>query len=259
MQLFELFTPQQWLLGLITAVVVGFSKTGLPGVGVLVVPLMAQAFGARLSIGTTVVILIMGDVFAVLWYRQHAQLDKIWKLAPWVVMGMVTGGAALYCIGEKQGRDLMSPIIGGLVLIMIALSLLRKKLGPRFAPHSPTGIKLTGGVAGFSTTVANAGGPVMAMFLQSAGLLKDQMMGTNAWYFFIFNVAKVPLYVVLTLLDPHDPVWTGHTLLFTALAFPFVVLGAYLGRWALPKIDQKAFDLLVIALAGVAAVKLLFA
>ena len=61
----------------------------------------------------------MGDVFAVLWYRQHAQLDKIWKLAPWVVLGMVAGGSALYFIGEKQGRDLMSPIIGGLVLVMI--------------------------------------------------------------------------------------------------------------------------------------------
>jgi uncharacterized membrane protein YfcA len=259
LHLFELFTPQQWILGLITAAAVGFSKTGLPGAGVLVVPLMAQAFGARLSIGTTVVILIMGDVFAVLWYRQHAQLDKIWKLAPWVVFGMVSGGLALWLIGEKQGRGIMSPIIGWLVLAMIVVTVLRKRLGPKFAPHSPMGIRLTGGIAGFSTTVANAAGPVMAIYLQSVGLLKDQLMGTNAWYFFIFNVAKIPLYIGLTLIGPNAPVWTVHTLEFTLIAFPLVVLGAYLGKWALPRIDQRTFDILVLVVAAVAAVKLIVA
>lgn len=242
-----------------TALFVGFSKTGIPGAGVLVVPLMAYAFGPRLSIGTTVVILIMGDVFAVYWYRQHAKLEHIWKLVPWVLVGMLLGGFALYALGEKHGKDIMSPIIGGMVLLMIGLSLLRKRLGDRLTPHSRIGVKLTGAAAGFSTTVANAGGPVMAIYLQGTGLLKHQMIGTNGWYFFIFNVAKVPLYVALTLLTPNDPVWNKQTLAFTVVAFPLVVLGAFLGRWYLPKINQKAFDALVMVLAAVAAIRLLIA
>lgn len=245
------------MLGLTTALFVGFSKTGIPGAGVLVVPLMAQAFGARLSIGTTVVLLIMGDVFAVYWYRRHAKLEHIWKLVPWVVLGMVLGGLALYGLGERQGKDLMNPIVGGMVLVMIGLSLLRKRLGDRLTPHSPTGVRLTGAAAGFSTTVANAGGPVMAIYLQGTGLLKEQMIGTNGWYFFIFNVAKLPLYVGLTLLVPGDPIWSGHTLLFTAIAFPAVILGAFLGKWCLPKIDQRAFDALILILATVASVRLI--
>lgn len=257
MSILQQFTPEQWLLGLTTALFVGFSKTGIPGAGVLVVPLMAQAFGARLSIGTTVILLIMGDVFAVYWYRRHAKLEHIWKLVPWVVVGMFLGGLALYFLGEKQGKDIMNPIIGGMVLLMIALSLLRKRLGDRLTPHSPTGVKLTGAAAGFSTTVANAGGPVMAIYLQGTGLLKEQMIGTNGWYFFIFNVAKVPLYVALTLLTPNDPVGNAHTLTFTAIAFPLVVCGAFLGRWCLPRINQKLFDALVLILATVASIRLI--
>ena len=170
------FTNEQWFLGLLTALFVGFSKTGIPGAGVLVVPLMAQAFGARLSVGTTLVILLMGDVFAVYWFRRHAQLDRIWKLAPWVVVGMILGGVALWQLGERHGKDMMSPIIGCLVLLMIGLNLLRKWLGDKLTPHSSIGVKLTGAAAGFSTTVANAGGPVMAIYLQGMGLLKEQMI-----------------------------------------------------------------------------------
>jgi uncharacterized protein len=255
---FDQFTPLQWTLGLLTALFVGFSKTGIPGAGVLVVPLMAQAFGARLSIGTTVVLLIMGDVFAVYWYRQHAKLEHIWKLVPWVVVGMLLGGLALWALGDGHGKNIMNPVIGGMVLLMIALNLLRKRLGDRITPHSPTGVKLTGAAAGFSTTVANAGGPVMAIYLQGTGLLKHQMIGTNGWYFFIFNVAKVPLYIILTQLAPADPVWNAHTLLFTGIAFPLVVAGAFLGKWLLPRIDQKVFDELVTVLAAIAAVRLIF-
>ncbi len=218
---------------------------------------MAQAFGARLSVGTTVILLIMGDVFAVYWYRRHARLEHIWKLIPWVVIGMIVGGFTLYLLGDNTGKDLMNPIVGTMVLVMIGLSLLRKKLGDRLTPHSPTGVKLTGMAAGFSTTVANAGGPVMAIYLQGTGLLKEQMMGTNGWYFFIFNVAKLPLYVALTLIAPNDPVWNVQTLAFTVVAFPMVVAGAFLGKWCLPKINQQAFDALVIVLATIASIRLI--
>jgi uncharacterized membrane protein YfcA len=252
-------TTEQWLMGLASALFVGFSKSGIPGAGILVVPLMAHAFGARLSIGTTLVLLLMGDVFAVYWYRRHARLEHIWKLVPWVLVGMAAGGFALLVLGNDRGGDLLNPLIGLMVLLMIGLSLARKKLGDRFAPHSMTGVKLTGIGAGFSTTVANAGGPVMAIYLQGTGLLKQEMIGTSGWYFFVFNLAKVPLYIALTFALPNDPVWNKASLAWTIAAFPAVALGAQLGRWSLPKIDQRAFDSVVMILAAIAAIRLLLA
>ena len=67
-------TVWQWLLGAAAALLVGVSKTGIPGVGILVVTLLAQAFGGWNSVGVMLPMLILGDVFAVAWYKRHAQL-----------------------------------------------------------------------------------------------------------------------------------------------------------------------------------------
>lgn len=252
------FTAQQWGLGMFTALFIGFSKTGIPGAGVLVVPLMATAFGGRLSVGALLPILIVGDIFAVAWYGKTAHLDKIWKLAPWVVAGMLLGAGLLWGLGEKTGKDLLNPIIGGLVLLMLALNLARKWYGDKITPHSRAGVGFCGTVAGFSTTVSNAGGPVMSIYLQGMGLEKNHMLGTSGWYFFIFNLAKIPLYVAISLLVPQNPIWTTSTWVFDLLAIPAVAVGAFAGRVLAKRIDQKAFDVLVLVLAAVAAVKLLF-
>ncbi|RYG47062.1 sulfite exporter TauE/SafE family protein, partial [bacterium] len=41
------------LLGALAALLAGFSKTGVPGSGILIVPMMAAIFGGRLSVGAT--------------------------------------------------------------------------------------------------------------------------------------------------------------------------------------------------------------
>ncbi|HEY0868751.1 MAG TPA: hypothetical protein VGE01_15325 [Fimbriimonas sp.] len=66
------FEPWQIALGALSALIIGFSKTGVPGTGIIVVPLMAYAFGGRLSVGATLPMLVFADCFAVSFYRQHA-------------------------------------------------------------------------------------------------------------------------------------------------------------------------------------------
>ena len=64
--------PVQYLWGAIAALIIGFSKTGVPGTGILMVPIMANVFGARLSVGATLPMLVLADCFAVVFYRAHA-------------------------------------------------------------------------------------------------------------------------------------------------------------------------------------------
>src|SRR5450759_4487664 len=121
-----ILTPEQWIIGIVAALVVGFSKTGLPGIGILVVPLMAVIFGGRLSVGATLPMLIFGDIFAVLWYRQHARWDKLLELIPWVLIGIAVGTALLWYTGVQGGTtDWLNIIIGVMVLAMLGLSLAR--------------------------------------------------------------------------------------------------------------------------------------
>lgn len=248
----------QWLLGAMSAWLVGVAKTGIPGLGILIVPLMALAFGGRLSVGTLLPMLIFADCFAVAWYRQHTQWSRLWGLFPWVALGIGLGALALWQLGEQNGRDYLNPLIGALVLSMLSFSLLRKRLGERFEPHTALSKGFTGTLAGFATTASNAAGPVMAVYLSAQKLPKEQFVGTNAWFFFLLNVSKVPIFVLLTLLNPQKPLFTAQGLLFNLLIAPVILLGVWNGRWMLKRIPQHWFDVWVLILAALASVQLLF-
>ncbi len=250
--------PFKWALGALAALLVGISKTGVPGIGILVVPILSLGFGGRLGAGVMLPLLIMGDVFAVAWYRRHCQWDKLVGLLPWVVVGMGFGTVALWITGGSKGsKDATDIVIGILVLVMVILHLLRGKLGDRLTPTSKAGVAGTGMAAGFSTTVSNAAGPVMQMYLAAYKLPKERFMGTIAMYFFIINVSKFPIYVALSRLIPQKPIVTTDSLTLNAAVFPAVVVGVYIGKWLLPRLSQKSFELAVILLSLAGALNLI--
>jgi uncharacterized protein len=250
----RLVTAEQWLWGGAAALLIGFSKTGMPGIGILVVPLLANAFGGRPSVGVMLPMLIFGDIFAVLWYRRHAEWRTIWRLLPWVVVGMAAGTALLLALGDQKApKDAMNPIIGTIVLIMLGVHLARRRYGDRLAPTSRTGTAAIGSAAGFTTTASNAAGPIMAIYLQAMGMPKERFMGTTAWYFFIVNVVKLPIFYVLSLLNPAKPIMTPASLLFNLEICPVILAGVFVGKWFLPRVKQDAFDGIVLVLAAVAA------
>ena len=243
---------------MLSAVLIGISKTAAPGAGILVVPLLAAVFGGRLSIGIMLPMLIVADVFAVTWYRRHAQWGKLVSLLPWVLFGIAIGAVVLWAFGKFGGeKDLLGKVIGVLVLSMLALNLLQDRLGERMAPRSKFGIATSGSAVGISTTISNAAGPVMAIYLSALRMRKEELMGTAAWFFFVLNLTKLPVLIVLTLINPQKPVITLLSAEFTAAMAPMIVLGAFIGKWLLPRIPQKVFDLLIVSLAAVAAIKLL--
>ncbi len=252
-------TPEQWILGALAALIVGFTKTGIPGVGILVVPIMATAFGGWPSVGLTLPLLIFGDMFAVLWYRRHARWDKLTGLIPWVLIGIGTGTALLFILGQNSNAaQIINKLIGVLVLIMLAVHLLRQKWGNRLVPSSSAGLLVTGTSAGFATTISNAAGPIMSIYMTSLQLPKEQFMGTTAWYFFIVNLIKFPIYMVLSWVNSQNPLVTKETLTIDLLLMPMIVIGAFLGKWMLPRVPQGVFNFLALGLAGIAAIRLIF-
>ena len=252
-------TPEQWTVGIVAALLVGITKTGLPGIGILIVPLMAVVFGGRLSVGATLPLLIFGDVFAVLWYRQHARWDNLRDLLPWVVIGIAVGTGLLWYTGIQGSQvDWLNVAIGVLVLFMMVVSLARRYWGDRLVPNSLSGLASTGVLAGFATMVSNAAGPIMSIYLTGMlRLSKNEFMGTSAWYFFIFNLSKIPLYIFLTLVLPAKPMINSTTLLFDLLMLPIILIGAFAGKWLLPRLSEGLFDGAVLILAGAAALKLI--
>jgi uncharacterized membrane protein YfcA len=237
----------QWALGALCAIFVGVAKTGMPGFGILVVPLMVFVVGsARASAGWLLPILCAADVFAIAYYRRQAQARRLFELALWVVLGMVGGWLAL-----GLPDPVMRRLVGVIILLMVAAHLWRKRRGERAVPAgwhhgAPYGVG-----AGFATVVANAAGPVMNLYLLSQRLPKDEFIATGAWFFFLINLSKVPIYV------QKGGMITRTSLLFGACMVPAVGLGALLGLGVIRKLPQGMFEKVVLVLTTVAAILLL--
>ncbi|MFF0964674.1 sulfite exporter TauE/SafE family protein [Streptomyces sp. NPDC003703] len=235
------------------ALLVGFSKTAVSGANTVSLAIFAALLPARASTGVLLPLLIAGDVLAVLTYRRHAHWPTLWRLFPAVAAGVVVG--TLFLLWADDGVVRVS--IGAILLLMAAVTVLRRRAADR--PGGPEAVTTRSGrlkarsygvLGGFTTMVANAGGPVMSLYLLSAGFRKLGFLGTSAFFFLIVNVAKVPFSAGLGLID-------GRSLLLDAALAVFVVPGALLGRWAVDRIDQRLFERLVIAATVVGGVQLL--
>jgi uncharacterized membrane protein YfcA len=106
-------------------------------------------------------------------------------------------------------------------------------------------------LAGTTTMLANAAGPIMVIYLLAMGLPKKEFIGTGAWYFFLGNLFKVPFSASLGLINPAS-------LKLNLLLFPGIALGAVLGILVIKKIPEKSFSVIVQALTAAAALKLIF-
>ena len=238
----------QWVVVALCAAMQGVAKTGLPGVGILAVTLMAMAFGAEESVGLLLGILILADLFAITYHRRNAQWRHVFRLLPATVAGIVTGSVLLGQISDAQ----LKPIIGLIVLAMLALNWWRqRKEGLEVeVPRDWWFAGLMGFTAGVATMMANAAGPVMIIYLLAMQLPKVRFVGTCAWFFFLVNWIKVPFSMNLKMM-------TWETIKIDLMILPAIALGAFLGIVLLHKIPQKKFGLVVQLLAAVAAIKLL--
>jgi uncharacterized membrane protein YfcA len=224
----------KWLLGACSAFTLGAAKTGIPGGGTLAIPMMVLVVGnARYAAAWTAPILSTGDVFAVLYWRRHADARKLFTLIPWVVLGGVGGGFAL-----SLDEHLLRRIVAGIVGSMLLLFILQRR---GWFTQLSRGAWLYGIAAGFATVVANAAGPIMNMYLLTRQLSKEQFVATGAWFFFVVNLAKVPLYVWFGL-------FSVQSLIFDALMAPIVIVGGFAGLWLIHRVPRRVFEWLVVVL-----------
>jgi uncharacterized membrane protein YfcA len=285
------FTALAWALLVFGALIVGLSKAALPGGNTITIAIFAALLPARESTAVLLILLIVGDVFAVWAYRKHADWPTLRRLVPTVLVGVALGVVFLALADDAW----VQRVIGVILLLVIGVTLLRRAVGRRAeiraAARSATdpredGVAAAGGstaggevagagqppqdppaagtgtlarrvqtgiygtLGGFTTMVANAGGPVMSMYFIASRFSVKRFLGTSAWFFAVVNVTKVPFQVGLGLI-------TVPGLLLNLVLIPAVIAGAFFGRWLAPRIDQALFERLVILLTVVGALYLL--
>jgi uncharacterized protein len=233
----------QWLIVLLTALFIGLAKTGLPGLATVMVPLMAHQFGGKFSTGMIVPMLLMADLFAVAFYRRHAEWKHLLKLLPWTFAGIIPGTIT----GNQIDDETFKSVMGVIIIISVVIMIWRDYRGVVSIPGYWWFAILMGLAAGFSTMVGNLAGAVTALYFLSMRMPKNAFIGTGAWFYLLVNLFKVPFHVFS---------WgtiTPESFKLNLLMFPVIAIGALSGVVIVKYIPDAFYRKFVIAVTLLSA------
>lgn len=242
----------EWVALLLASATIGFAKTAIGGAGTLAVVIFAAVLPARESTGVLLPLLIAADLIAIWVYRRDADWATLLRLFPTVAVGILLG--AWFLSGADDAG--VKRIIGVLVVAGVLLTVRNRLKSTGSDPTAPAARRSTVGAAatgvgtGFTSMVANAAGPLMALYLLFVGLDVRKFVGTTAWFFFIVNLAKLPFSAGLGLV-------TAESIRLDVALAPMILVGAAGGTALIRRVSQQAFEWWVLAAAGLSAVLLL--
>lgn len=237
-----------WILVSLAALCVGLGKAGFSGLGLIAVFIMAELFG-KASVGILLPMLIVADISVYPMFRKYASWAPVWRLLPPALVGMGVG----FFLLDRMPEEWAKPVIGSLILLMVALQVVRK-FSPRFfakLANSEGFGMAAGGFAGIATTIANAAGPVFQLYFLAKRLPKMELIGIGARFFLLINLIKLPFMGGLSLTTPES-------LMLNLVLVPIILLGIFVGRQLLHLISQRVFEWMIVVFAVIFGFRLLF-
>ncbi|MFT5676402.1 MAG: putative membrane protein YfcA [Paraglaciecola sp.] len=246
--MFELFSYSLSFTSLallfLVAFLIGMAKTGVSGTAMFAVPLLAAIFGGKESAGLMLPMLIMADLFAVKYYHRHANWNYLVKLFPSAAAGVLVGTL----LGNHIDDQMFRLSMGIIIFISLAIMLWMETSGNEKIPDYLWFAILMGFLGGVTTMIGNLAGAVMALYLLSMRLPKNEYIGTAAWFFLIINLFKVPFHIFSWQTISLDSFFLNLT------GLPFITLGAFCGIWIVKRIPIKQYRWLILLMTGVAAI-----
>ncbi|MFT5833094.1 MAG: putative membrane protein YfcA [Cognaticolwellia sp.] len=238
----------EWIMAGLAAFSLGLSKSGIKGISTIIVTIMAIVFGGKSSTGVLLPLLIVGDIFAVIYYRRHVQWNILFKLLPWMIIGVLLGVWFGRDIEEKLFKQIMASIILFSVVMMYWWDKRKKKTVPDNIAFAGS----MGLAAGFTTMLGNLAGAFSNIFFLAMRLPKNEFIGTAAWLFFFVNLFKLPFHIFS---------WktvTWESVQVNLYLIPAIILGLWAGIHILKRINNELFRNMILILTAIGAVVILF-
>lgn len=238
--------PLFWIVAAIGVTLLGLAKGGFTGVGMVATPLLALVIPPLQAVAIMLPILLLQDVISVWAYRHHWDAWNLKALIPGGLAGVAAAG--LLAAYVPDAVVLLAVGVIGVVFV------LWRWLGPAggdigIRPRAASGV-FWGALAGFTSTLANAGAPPLQVHLMPQYMPKLIFAGTATMYFAATNFAKVAPYLALGQ-------FTADNLMISALLFPLAILTNILGLWLVRVTPQEMFYNVVYAITFVISLELI--
>lgn len=234
-------------LALTATLLLGMGKSGIKGLGVIIVTLMALVFGSKASTGILMPMMITADIFAVIYYHRHTQWYFLKKLLPMMAVGVLLGVWWGNDISEEIFKQVMAVFILLTVVIMIWMDRTKTFGIPKhWAFASSMGL-----LSGITSMIGNLAGSFASIYFLAMRLPKNEFIGTAAWLFFIINVFKLPFHIL---------VWktvNTETLTLNLILSPALLIGFFLGIRLVKLINNDLYRKLVLIVTAAGALIIL--
>ena len=183
--------PLFYLFAVPAVIMLGLSKGGFSGIGMVATPLLALVLPPLQAAAILLPIILLQDALSCWIYR------RVWD--PWnlkvMLPGAVLGVAAAWLFAAHVSEAIR--LLVGLIALGFALNAwLRRKRIDESATQGSHGV-VWGGLAAFTSTLIQIGGPPYFAFVLPQRLEKMLYVGTTVWFFALVNAMKVAPYFAL--------------------------------------------------------------
>jgi len=237
----------EWGLAGLAILVLGFSKAGIKGISIICVTLLALVFGSKSSTGIIIPMLIVGDIFAVIYYNKHCKWKYLLQFLPWMIIGVLLG----VFLGKDMPEELFKKMMGIVIFLSVVMMYWWDQQSASDIPESKWLARSMGLAAGFTTMIGNLAGAFSNIFFLAMRLPKNEFIGTAAWLFFIINLFKLPFHI-----------WVWKTVSLETIAMnlrllPILGIGLFVGIQIVSKIKENIFRKLILLLTALGAILIL--
>ena len=222
--------PLFFPVALLAVTLLGLSKGGFIGLGVMAIPLMSL-FVPPLQAAAIILPTALAQDALTLWiYRRHWSGWNLKIMLPSMIVGMFVAWLLAASLSAAHIR-LAIGLIATLFVLRHWLSGTLERYVPK--PNVATGA-VFGALGGVTTMLANAGGPAWQIHLLPQKLDKLTYIGTVAILFAASNLVKIPGFATLGFLT-HDNMLVGAALV------PIAIASNYAGIWLVRRTSNETF------------------
>ena len=245
-----------WLICFLSVTTLAISKSGFGGaLGSISTPILLFVMPPKMALGVLLPIFLITDVWVVYIWRKHIHWRFVFMMCGFGIAGQLAGWLLFDWFSNSMLRGLI-----GTIGLLTALNYLRLRIWPQAELAEDVTKRLMArlwaraagwcGLSGLASFVAFAGGIPAQIFLLPHRLARQVFVGTMSVYFLVTNVAKLPFYDDLGLID-------ASTLMISLMLVPFIPVGVYVGRWLNRVVSDQLFYHVTYSILFVMGLKLL--
>jgi len=234
---------------ILVVIAVAYTVKGVAGMGG---PLLAVPFIASItSVEHAVVVLSLANMVSngwLVWEHRSGAEGTSFVLNPFLVVGTAATVAGTWLLTEIDDR-----ILSVVIAIVIVGYIWRYLADPEFGLNHETARRMAapmGLIGGGLLGATGTAGPLIATFLHSLRMRRSSLVYMLSLTFLVFGMIQLG---TLVLLGAFTPERTLQAVFAIAPVVVMTAVGIRLGR----RLDQKVFELIVLALLGFAALRLL--